>query len=93
MGIGCLFDLSMQFFQLEEHARSATSTQFLRGVSPGVASGLNSPVDQHEGGLICLQVAQLEMTCLVLLCCLSRWWGNDPIVRGELGRQNFNKND
>ncbi len=49
MGIGCLSNLSAQFSQSAERARSAASAQFLRGVSPGVAIGPNSLVDQHEG--------------------------------------------
>ena len=68
MGSMCLSDLSAQYSQSTERERSAASTQFLRGVSPSVAAGSNSPGGQHEGSVNFLQATQLERTFLVLLC-------------------------
>jgi len=69
MGIRFQSGLSVQFSQSTERERSVASVQFSWGVSLEVAIGSNSPDGQHEGCLNFLWVAQLEMTCLVLLRC------------------------
>ena len=45
---GCLSALSAQFSQPAEQARSAASAQFLRGMSPEVATESNPFFDQLE---------------------------------------------